>query len=602
MELYLESITGLFYAGRYGEIIARFVDAAQPEKISLDFAPYVVGSLCFVSRSAEAESLLSLHQKKMTARQRIEASYYLATALRRERKRNSSAKARHLIFEMIRTVRLQKQPDDEMLFFVCCGIAFYRYIDGRFPVALAWAQKAYDHAFRANFAFGRLVAYDMIGHSQLIIGQVRAGIKNLNSSGIIAESLGRGAIKQAVEVATRLYRSTYGLASARELLEELSGAIKACSFENSYTLASLYIELSRLQLLSGEGHKAESSLKEASEWVYRLDTPFLDAHLTFRYAYLATLQGDHNKALDLVRSAKGRALEANSASIMVGIIGLEAKILGLLERNDEAALLFAKVRTLSERSGQIVSQRINGRLGLVPAAPQKRGEDLLGDLIDDVHHNVKDVRNRILSSGFLGLIPSMVAVPSFAEAVVFGFEGDSVTIFSKGFIRHDRDGWPELVRKLIFALNDKRKLDKEAIAETVWRQPYSPLRHDPLIYALIARARKTLEPCEEWLTVVDGFYCLRESVIVKDAGSSQPKNESSHSNKPSEMVQTIADITYRQAKILDLCSSKGAVTNKDICEAFQISEVTAGRDLSDLADKGHLKRIGKGRATTYTKP
>ena len=594
------TLAGQFYAGRYSDIIAEYVDSADTNEISASLSVYVIGALSFLSRTSEAESLFSIYSAQMTDRERFESSYYLVTALRRERRRASSAKARSMLGSMIQDMRRLGASDDHMDFFLCCGLAFYRYIDGRFPLALSWAQKAYDHAFRANFPFGRLVAYDMIGHSQLIVGQVRAGLKNLAASAVIAESLGRGAIKQAVDVASRLYKSTYGLATGRELLDDLNGAIKACSFENSYTLASLYIELARLQILTGDGHKAEASLRDASEAVYRLDIPFLDAHLTFRYAHLATLQGDHNKALELIRTARSRAGDAQSASLMVGIVGLEGRILKLMGRSEEAKALESQIRALGERSGQIVSQRINSRLGIASSKDTRRGEDLLGDLLDDVHLRVKDVRSKVLQSGFLGLIPSTIDIGSFSDAIIFGFDSDSVTLICKGQIRHDRDGWPELVRKLIFSLNENRKLTKEEIAEKVWRQAYSPIRHDPLIYALIARTRKTLEPFEDWLAVTEGGYCLRDSVIVKDVSILNNRPDSLPVQS-ADAVQAYPDLSFRQAKILELCSANGAVTNKSVCEAFQVSEVTAGRDLSDLTDKGYLKKIGKGRATTYTK-
>jgi hypothetical protein len=595
------AVASQFYAGRYSEIVAEFVDSAAPKEITGFSSVYVIGALSFLSRTSEAESLFSIYRRQMSDRERFEAKYYLVTALRRERRRPSSAKARAMLGTMIQEMRRLGAADDHMEFFLCCGLAFYRYIDGRFPLALKWAQKAYDHAFRANFPFGRLVAYDLIGHSQLIVGQVRAGLKNLSSSAMIADSLGRGAIRQAVDVASRLYRSTYGLASGRELLDDLNGAIKACAFENSYTLASLYIELARLQILTGDGHKAEASLRDASEGVYRLDIPFLDANLTFRYAHLATLQGDLVKALELIRTARSRATDANSASLMVSILGLENRILRMAGREDEAMTLEPQIRGLAEKSGQIISQRINARIGIASTNDRKRGEDILGDLLDDVKLNVKDARTKILQAGFLGLSPNIIELPPFSEAIIFGFESDSVTLLHKGQVRHDRDGWPELVRKLIFALSEKRKLTKEEIADKVWRQPYSPIRHDPLIYALIARTRKTLEPFEEWLTVLDGTYCLRESVIVQDVTVMNTRTAPLQIAATEAAVQSYPDLSFRQAKIMDLCATHGSVTNKSVCEAFQVSEVTAGRDLSDLSDKGYLKKVGKGRATTYTK-
>ena len=596
----MDSLASRFYAGRFTEIVADFIDAPDLREMNAATAVYVLGALCFLSRVPEAESLFAMFRDKMSDRQRIESSYYLITALRRERRASSSVKARMLLGPLLRQCRRSALKDDHSLFFAYCSIAFFRYIDGRFSVALPWAQRAYDHAFRANFQFGRLVSYELIGHCQLIVGQARAGLKNLKASGALAESLGRGAIKQAVEVATRLYRSTYGLAPARELLDELSGAIRACAFENSYTLASLYIELARLSILAGHGDKAEAALRDAGEWVYRLDMPFLDANLSFRYAHLMALQGDHKKALELVRSARARASEANDASAQVGVLGLEARILRELGSHAAAEEIEGKIRFLGERSGKLIAKRINYRLGISGDPQSKRGEDMLGDLFDEIAADAIDVRSRVLESGFLGLIPGMIGLPQFSEAIVFGFKGDSVSLLSRGMVRHDADGWPDLVKKLVLAFAENRKMQKEEIAEAVWRQSYNPLRHDPLIYALIARARKTLETCEGWLTVSDGVYSLRDTVIIRDV-TVRSVAGLSDAQSPKDLMQIYPNVSLRQAKILDLCSHQGTISNKDVCKAFEISEVTAGRDLAELVDKKLLLRFGKGRATSYSK-
>ncbi len=592
-----------FYAGLYSDIITRYIDSAAPEKLSGSDALFVVGSLCFLSRSGEARSLLERCSDRMSLRESVEARYYLVTALRRERRSESSAHARKIlisIFKDVRRNRTDDLTDEESRFFLYCGMAFYRYTDGRFQLSLKWAQRAYDHAFRARFPFGRLVSYDLMGHSQLNAGDIRAGLKNISNSAVISEALGRGAVNQSIEVSRRLYRSTFGLDTGCVLMDELTGAIRACSFENSYTLASLYIELARLQLLIGDGHLAESSLRDAGEWVYRLDLPFMDANLSFRYAHLACLQGNFKKSLELVRSARARVTEAHDHSMEIRILGLEARILRLMGAESDADALTAGIRKLEALSGHVISRRINARLGIGGAGPIKRGEDALGDLMDEMRFETNDARARVLNSGFLGLVPAMINLTPFCDAIVFGFVNESVTFMSKGHVRHDPDGWPDLVRKLFMGLAEKRQMSKEEIAERVWRQPYRTARHDPLIYALVARARKMLEPYTHWLTVGDGAYILEPSLIVRDV-SVKRVSESTNSDVRADIFSRHPGLSLRQAKIMELCETRTTVANKDLCELFAVSEVTAGRDLSDLVDKGLVRRIGKGRATSYTK-
>ena len=593
------SISEKFYAGLYSDIVAEYVDSSAQKKTSSNDAVFITGALCFLARSSEADAVFDSYSANMTFLESMEARLYLVFAHRRLRKKLSRAHASKILLTMAIELRRDKSAGDLAKFFFFCGLAFFRYTDARLVLTQKWARRAYDHAFRAKFPFGRLLSYDLLGHSQLNVGDIRAGMKNLLNSASIAESLGRGAIVQATQATLRLYRSTFGLDTAANLEEELRGAIRACSFENSYTLATLYLEQSRLQILIGHGQLAEQSLRDAGEWIYKLDLPFLDANLSFRYAYLSVLQGDNQKALDLLRSARLRLLEANDASMEVRILGLEARVLNAQGKTLEAGRLTLDIQRLESRSGLLIAHRINGRLGVSAVTPLKRGEDFLGDLMDDLANQTTDIRERVLQSGFLGLIPKSVGVGQFSQAILFGFVGASVTILAKGFVRHDRDGWPELVRKLFLAMSAHKELTKEEITERVWQQGYNPLRHDPLIYALVARARKMIEPYDSWLTISDGKYSLVPEVQIHDV--SQVNSASDFAMRIShDIISKNPNLPVRQSRLLDLCEKMGAITNKDVCEALKVSEVTAGRDLAALVALGLLRRLGKGRATSYT--
>ncbi len=589
-----------FYSGLYADIVAELIDSPTSKRLTAPDAVYATGSLSFLGRTDEADAIFDANQRQMTLRESMESRFYLVLAHRRLRKKSSTRKASLILVSMFKDLRLSGSSDDFVKYFFFCSLAFFRYTDTRLTQALKWARKAYDHAFRAQFSFGRLVGYDLMGHAQLNLGEIRAGIKNLNNSSAIADALGRGAIRQSTEVSLRLYRSTFGLDRASVLLAELEGAIRASSFENSYTLANLYIELARLQILSGSGHIAEQSLKEAGDWVYKLDQPFFDANLSFRYAHLACLKGDYKKALELVRSAKMRVSEANDAAMETRILGLEAKILLQSGKTTESETLAGEIRHLEAKSGLLLARRINERLGISPREDIRRGEDLLGDLMDDLAYHATDIRERILDSGFLGLIPSLIEVPQFSQAILFGYLGDSVTILAKGHVRHEPDGWPDLVKKLFLALAAQSELNKEEITVKVWNQVYNPLRHDPLIYALVARARKMLEPYDAWLTVNDGKYLIDQAITIRDISQkiTAPQNRP---HVASELLARHPDLSARHAKIMDLCEQMGNITNKDVCDAFKTTEVTAGRDLTELVKKGLLRRLGKGRATSYAK-
>lgn len=65
---------------------------------------------------------------------------------------------------------------------------------------------------------------------------------------------------------------------------------------------------------------------------------------------------------------------------------------------------------------------------------------------------------------------------------------------------------------------------------------------------------------------------------------------------------TLKRINHRQKEILHLLEKpETPITNKQVQELFQVSQITASRDLARLSLVGHLLPHGKGRSTYYTK-
>lgn len=70
----------------------------------------------------------------------------------------------------------------------------------------------------------------------------------------------------------------------------------------------------------------------------------------------------------------------------------------------------------------------------------------------------------------------------------------------------------------------------------------------------------------------------------------------------SQKPDTFIELTDRQKAILaSLDNPQVTITNKKVQLMFNVSQITASRDLSQLANVGLLFAIGKGRSTYYTK-
>ncbi|MEI6532911.1 MAG: hypothetical protein WCO06_03660 [Candidatus Roizmanbacteria bacterium] len=67
-------------------------------------------------------------------------------------------------------------------------------------------------------------------------------------------------------------------------------------------------------------------------------------------------------------------------------------------------------------------------------------------------------------------------------------------------------------------------------------------------------------------------------------------------------VITSTQLTDRQRAILTFISNpEKRISNRDVQKLFHVSQITASRDLTSLAEKGLVLIIGKGRSTYYSK-
>jgi DeoR family glycerol-3-phosphate regulon repressor len=53
-------------------------------------------------------------------------------------------------------------------------------------------------------------------------------------------------------------------------------------------------------------------------------------------------------------------------------------------------------------------------------------------------------------------------------------------------------------------------------------------------------------------------------------------------------------LNFRQSEILELARAEGRVMVEDLAQRFDVTLQTIRRDLSDLADAGHLDRVHGG--------
>lgn len=439
-----------------------------------------------------------------------------------------------------------------------------------------------------------------MAHVQLCSGQFHAGFRHLQLAKDKAAFLGQGAVLQAIEISKVLYRASYGISPhSGSLVEMLEAFIGNEQYEDSYTQASLNLELARILLLRGECNRAKDQLELSSALVYKIDNMTLETDYNLHLAQLLRCQGELHHALSIVRAAKHRVGSGPDKRSMLKVLGFESQLLKTLGRLPEYQSTLPLLTRLSKICGGHVAQRYLHRNNLEPSPMIRPGEDVLGDLIDRAVQFGDGVVRDLLRSGWYGLLFGPLNIQAAEQVIYFDAEPGSLTLFDRGNVLHVSEGCSQHIRRFLTLLSEGPS-SKEAIANHIWRQAYSPLRHDGSIYALVAKARKLLGPSGAWIEAYELGYRLRAGVRLASPLVIEPeKATGSALSATSEDGETKVSLNIRQQAILDAMRIVDHVEPGELVKRMGVSDATISRDMTYLVDSGLITKMGRGRATRY---
>ena len=630
----------LFVRGDYAAVIKEFFDRPEYKLASSDL-PWIVGSLCFTGRLTEAEALYRQNRPEDPVAA-CASRYFLAIAHLRHNSGDSNRswlEASALLIENIKAVRQAKRRENDCCsttiplldFYAAQGIGFTRYRSGRLKQALYWAEKAQMAAVAADFLFGRVFSGDLLGHVRVNIGQVRRGFREFERITSLAEALGQGAIVQGIAATLAIYRARFGITTPEVADDELKQRIAQCRFEDSYTLASLHLERACLSRLTGRTSDERASLDAAMPLIFSVKSPHLEAQLNIRLALPLLQSGNARQALDMMRHSLTE-IQPNDIAIALKLHGIEYRSLLALGKLSDAEAVLAEINRLTRRSGQRVALRVLNRANDVYQSDAMRGDDPLGDLIDESRRRPKtdqlsELRRKcanIIASGWTGLLYETLKLPLNSAALVFDLEYGALTLFDHGDVVHLSGGISTLGRRFVEALATGPK-SKEQLIASVWQLRYHPLKHDSLIYALVAKLRRTLGLRSDWIQATEDGYRLPANASVLStsiesnatfAVAHQSTHESSYGlilESPRSIAVSSADsngvmkphsamqppLNQRQIAILRVLNRGEYFDVQRGMTEFGASDATISRDLTQLLSLGLVERIGKGRATKY---
>lgn len=559
-------------------------------------APISIAALAFVGRIEEAKTVLNLalKSKSLDIHQRIFASFYLATSLTRH---GHYAEARKLLSEIFWLRHKMHGIKNAMVyrseFFIAQGLAFFRFVGGYYHQADRHAKNATERALLAKFPYGRVLALDLQGHCLHHLGQHRESLQIMDDAMRLAQKLSLSSLADNIMLQRELFvmRFSVDLTAPRKRLEELTQQVR---FQNSYSQAVLFLELTRAALMQGRlGHARKLLLESAEHNNVRGDRR-LHIQQDLRQALTEDMAGNSDEAKDLLKSVLDR-LDPDMDIVF------EMHALGHLARLNNTST--DAIQPLATRSGRYLARRISARTksDLTPATYPLAGnsQDQLGETLDRIAGKDPKRFKQLCAQGSPGL-----AVRTFklaeGQPQFLGIFADTreFIIADHGEISFQSSALTELMMEVLKAIASGQG-SLESLATNVWKaRDYHPLRHDPKIYRVLSKLRAMFGESAHWIKTTSSGYILAPGVailIIQNDGSIV-ELRSGDTPLAAEGFSTAHTLTDRIHRYI---GEKGRVTNRDIVAEFRISSVTSARELTKLVKDRKLKRMGAGRSTTY---
>lgn len=543
-----------------------------------------------LGRIDEAESSYLLRMNQLRSEQKTACRYFLGNGFCRHSHYEKAARY------FAENAREWKQSRDAISkFYRFQGLGFYHYYAGRIRKALYFAGKGFESALEAGFLYGRALAADLKGHSLVQTGEVSRGLQMLELAEHLASQLGAKWLEEAVQSSILRYQSRYG-AEGTDSIQKITEKLKKLSGQDIYTKSGLLLDLSQEYLRRGRVTEAKQILDECCRIVYGLQNRRHAALLNLRYAYVHYREGSHHAALNLVRNAIGHIHPKVDILLELKLRGFEKKLVEELKIEVCIVSLNQKVDRLTQNVGESVAIRMRNREKSAAFTPGFYGEDPVGDLLDKLSRDKRAAIEDILRAKLYGFLYDALSIRAGERLMYLDLEPNSLTVFDKGDVEHYPEVLSRSFRKLLLELQ-KGNRTKEELIEDIWKYEYHPFRHDALIYSLVAKLRKVLGKRSHWIEGSESGYHLRPEVRI--AQLAQPQLA-----QVAEPVATLIEgpeLNHRQQKILRFLTDNEFIDTATCASLFETSEITSSRDLSELAKLHLISRIGKGRATKYSR-
>ena len=631
-----QKVEQLFFRGDFPGIISSFVDDGPTLPKGDPALRYVIAALCFTGRVDDAVTLYKRQVNQADEETSISCRFFIAIGLVRLSRYDEGRKilAENLL-RMRQLTKVNRGPAnttttdgtlDTCWFFTWQGLAFFRYFQCRFGLALQHAQKAWSSALLTGSAYGKVLAADLAGYCLSMTGQISPGLDKLTQALQLATKNDFGAHISTLQASISLFRAVHFLKDGDEFVRDEH---KMRSAQENFSDAAVRLELAKHKILRGRLGSAERDLERASAFLLKAGHRRHRMLLFLRLAHVRFLQGRPEEAAAFLLQGEEVLHKPFDIIQRLQIYGLWLKlwrhfpdVLSRSDRYPERDFAKSEIIRLTARTQSGVGRNILKRqLGL--GTPIPHGDDQIGDLISAVsrdHPSYPQVI-QVIDAGLAGSLFEVIPEAIGKQMICFGLAPNRTVVFDRGEVRISTETVSATTRWLAVALGvPGQARTKEDLVQSYWGYHYNPLRHDPMLYAAINRLRRSMGECGDWLISTKDGYQLADDVRVivyepfseasaripvselKGAGDEEAESLATEPNRrekrPSEGGLS-EGLNYRQLSLMAELVPQSFTGVNDLCSQFDISRMSALRDLREMERLGIVRRVGKGRATKY---
>jgi hypothetical protein len=571
----------LLEQGHYQKVLSAL---RKKPRLSGDEVVACIGAHCFLGEFENAVELWTLRGNGLNRDEKIRSRFFLGVAATRISKFRL---ARGWFRENLNELSCAPRSSG----YIFQGIGFYQYFVGKFSRATNWAEKASLSALENRDDYIRFLAIDLLGHSTVQLGERAGGIRLLRQAVELAKAHGNLNFASAFTSASLVYEAEAGWRSATVVIE-LETALERLDAKDSYTRNNLILELARQLTLRGQWAKARDLLNREAQAIYGFANRRQELVLQLRLAEILCHQGDRFAFEHFLQAARRCLNSVVDCAFEIRLLGLEWKAHQLYGRNLPEGYS-ARMSELAKSHRSRINDQILFRQGT--------GDDpQTSEIEDPIHHlfilnqiDSEAASTRALNLGYLGLWSEFSKLKSGENHFVVLQDGRSSVVSSLEHVKVSNRFLSRQQVALLVAMHEGNE-EKAALIKCVWGYSYDQSRHDPLLHSTIAKLRKHFDMNADWIVTTETGWTLAKSVnwIL-------PKNRTKSPSPSLSLTQLNPALNFRQIRALNRAPKEGVWCIQKYKAAFNVSTMTAFRDLTDLLNRNYLIKTGRGRSTRY---